>query len=386
MTNQRYDAVVVGAGAAGIGVGVALKHAGVHDFLIIERSAIGASFTRWPRGMRLITPSFPSNSIGMLDLNAIAIGTSPGYALEIEHPTGKAYAAYLQSVANYFDLPILCDTEVIAMEVADGGGVEASGEPADRFALQTTQGTIRARHVIWGAGEFQFPRIPSFHGAELGKHNSRIGDWHTYATEGSGPALIIGGYESGIDAAYQLARHQCPSIVLARQATWETDDSDPSRSLSPFTQRRLRFAQRYGWTELVADADVVSIGFHQGSYVATAADGREWNSMRPPILATGFHGGFASIVDRFALREDGFPQLNSLDESTQCANLFLVGPSVRHEGLIFCFIFKYRQRFAIVANSIAKRLGLETEEFESTYRRWGMFLDDLSCCGEQCAC
>ena len=58
---------------------------------------------------------------------------------------------------------------------------------------------------------------------------------------------------------------------------------------------------------------------------------------------------------------------------------------VRHEDAIFCFIYKFRQRFAVVANAIAQQLGIDTEPLE-VYRKKQMFLDDLSCCEEECAC
>ena len=64
---------------------------------------------------------------------------------------------------------------------------------------------------------------------------------------------------------------------------------------------------------------------------------------------------------------------------------FLVGPQVRHDDLIFCFIYKYRQRFGVVANAIGERLGMDTTPLE-TYRNEGLYLDDLSCCGEECVC
>ena len=55
------------------------------------------------------------------------------------------------------------------------------------------------------------------------------------------------------------------------------------------------------------------------------------------------------------------------------------------ENLIFCFIYKYRLRFGVVANAIGKRLGLDTSELEK-YREEGLYLDDLSCCGDECTC
>lgn len=372
---EVFDVLVVGAGAAGLGVGVALKHAGVTNFQILDRETVGASFEAWPRGMQLITPSFPANSIGMLDLNSIAIGTSPGFSLSLEHPSGAAYATYLRSVAEFFELPTRSHTEVYSLEENEHG-----------FELDTSEGPLRAKHVIWATGEFQFPKIPDFDGAELGLHNSRVADWSDVAKGGKKPMLIIGGYESGIDAAVQLAKHRRKSIVLGREPTWESEDSDPSRALSPFTLQRLNDARKAGFVELCGNVDVTHILKQGKQFQVHAASGDEWSADQAPILATGFRGGFQQIVDRFAIREDGFPELNEFDESTESSNLFLVGPSVRHENLIFCFIFKYRQRFAIVAHTIAQRLGLDTEEFEKTYRQWGMFLDDLSCCGEQCAC
>ena len=78
---EHYDVVIVGAGAAGIGVAIALQHSGVENYLIVDRETIGSSFRSWPAETRFITPSFPSNSIGMLDLNSIGVGISPAFTM-----------------------------------------------------------------------------------------------------------------------------------------------------------------------------------------------------------------------------------------------------------------------------------------------------------------
>ena len=146
-TNVKvYDAIVVGAGAAGIGVGVALKHAGVENFMVIDRLGVGASFDLWPAETRFITPSFPSNSIGMLDLNSVAIGVSPAYSLQVEHPTGAEYAAHLRAVAMYSELP-----------VRDGVDVIHVTKHGDLFLLDTVDETLYCKHLIWAAGEFSVP-------------------------------------------------------------------------------------------------------------------------------------------------------------------------------------------------------------------------------------
>jgi len=372
---EIFDTLVVGAGPAGLGVGVALKHAGVTNFQILDRGSVASSFREWPSGMQLITPSFPANSIGMLDLNSIAIGTSPGFSLGCEHPSGEDFAAHLLGVAKFFELPTRSNTEVYSVTIKD-----------EVFHLDTSSGTLTCKHLIWAAGEFQFPNYPAIPGANLGVHNSKVGDWSEYVRGGKGPAVIIGGYESGVDAAVQLSKSKCHSIILGREPTWNSQDSDPSRSLSPFTTQRLLAAKKENWVETVAPTEVIAIHANGSGYEVVTLEGQSFKTTRKPILATGFRGGFQQVVDSFELRPDGYPLLNENDESTRTPNLFLVGPNVRHEDLIFCFIYKYRQRFGIVARAIGQRLGMDTTELETTYRRWGMFLDDLSCCGEQCVC
>ena len=56
-----------------------------------------------------------------------------------------------------------------------------------------------------------------------------------------------------------------------------------------------------------------------------------------------------------------------------------------HGKAVFCFIYKYRQRWAVVAEEILKRLGKEHKAIEY-YASKGFMLKDLSCCGDACSC
>ena len=91
------------------------------------------------------------------------------------------------------------------------------------------------------------------------------------------------------------------------------------------------------------------------------------------------------VAELFEQRSDGFPVLSKDDESTIVPGLFLCGPAVRHDNHVFCFIYKYRQRFGVVAKAIATSLDLPAEGLNK-YRKWGLYLDDLSECGEDCVC
>ena len=374
MSGKAYecsiDVVVIGAGAAGVGVAVALKHAGVENFIVLERASVGASFAAWPEETRFITPSFASNSIGMLDLNSIAIGVSPAFSLEVEHPTGKEYASHLRGVAQFFELPVREQVDVLRVT-----------KVGDVFRIDTGEETLRAKHVIWAAGEFQYPRLRGFSGSEFCRHTASVASYQDLPGE---EFIIIGGYESGVDAAYHLAYCDKRVQLFDTGCPWKDESSDPSIALSTYSLERMREDWFEKQVELFAHTPVASVLRVDGGFKVKAIDGRVFGTKVPPLLAGGFDGSHKLVADLFEQREDGFPLLSEHDESTVASGLFLCGPAVRHENHVFCFIYKYRQRFAVVAKAIATSLGLPAEELE-TYRRWGMYLDDLSCCGEECA-
>ncbi|MGB2427737.1 MAG: NAD(P)-binding domain-containing protein, partial [Alteromonas sp.] len=65
--------MVIGGGPAGLGCAALLKQMGIkdEDMLVVEANTIGSTFDSWPREMKMITPSFPSNGYHQTDLNAI---------------------------------------------------------------------------------------------------------------------------------------------------------------------------------------------------------------------------------------------------------------------------------------------------------------------------
>jgi len=369
-TENHYDAVVIGGGAAGVGVSVALRHAGVENFVVLERNSVGASFVAWPAETRFITPSFASNSIGMLDLNSVAVGVSPAFSLEVEHPTGAEYASHLCGVAQFFELPVREQTDVLR--------VTKVGED---FRVDTGDETLRAKHVIWAAGEFQYPRLHGFPGSEFCRHTATVASYQDLPGD---DFIIIGGYESGVDAAYHLAYSEKQVRLFDKACPWKDESSDPSIALSTYSLERMREEWFEQQVELFAHTPVASVLQVEGGYEVKAIDGRVFRTSTQPLLAGGFEGSHKLVADLFEQREDGFPVLNAHDESTIVPGMFLCGPAVRHDNHVFCFIYKYRQRFAVVAKAIATSLGLPAEELEN-YRKWGMYLDDLSCCGEECA-
>ena len=370
---KMLDVIIVGAGAAGVGCGVVLKHLGFEQYTILERHSVGASFARWPKEMRFITPSFTSNAFGLMDLNANIIGSSPAFGARREHFDGPEYVDYLSAMADHFELPVECKVDVTAVQpLPDDTG----------FAVQTTQGIYHSRFVIWAAGEFQYPRLSPFPGAELCLHNAQVSSWADLSGE---DFLVIGGAESGIDAAVTLSNLGKEVTVLESQSASENESSDPSLGLSPYTLERLEMARSTGRIQLHGGVTVSRVTSDDTHYTVYGQGNEHWTSNSPPILATGFVGSLSLIRDLFTWSDEGFAELSEEDESTLTPGLFVSGPMIRHEKIVFCFIYKFRQRFAVVANTIAQRLGRDTAPLQ-VYRQKGMYLDDLSCCDEECLC
>ena len=257
--SSKYDVIVVGAGAAGVGMGVVLKQMGVKNFVLLDRHAVGASFERWPEEMRFISPSFTSNGFGLPDLNSVAIGTSPAFSLRKEHPSGKEYAGYLRGVASHFELPVWIGIDVRSLRKA-----------GQTFYLDTSAGELRSRFVIWAAGEFQYPRTQLFPGSELCTHNTIVDSWQKLAGD---DFVIVGGYESGIDAAVNLVKLGKRVTVVDDTAPWETDTPDPSVSLSPYTASRLQEALETGRLTL-KEMYVESVSQNSSGFVVTSSEGR----------------------------------------------------------------------------------------------------------------
>lgn len=370
---KKDTVVIVGAGAAGIGMGILLKRLDI-PFLIIERDEVGASFSQWAKETKFISPSFSGNAFGVVDLNAVTPDTSPAFSLQSEHPTGEGYARYLSDLARYFELPVYTNTSVDRVEHTPNG--------EQNFILHTSETTVGTNHLIWATGEYAFPNKDAFTGADQCLHYADVDSWANF--EGDS-AMIIGAYESGVDAAYQLAKLGKIVTLFDSDNTLTKHGSDSSYTLSPFTRDRFNEVRD---RVRVIDAQVNKVYKKDDEFVIEGSDGCSYTSLTQPVNCTGFNGGASQIQELFNF-EPGYAELNEFDESTVCPNLFLVGPQVRHGNAIFCFIYKYRQRFGVVAEELSRRLNGDEQlclDVLDYYRDQNFYLRDLSCCEDDCVC
>lgn len=368
---KTKDVVIVGAGAAGVGVAVILKQLKI-DFVIVEKEEVGATFKKWPEETRFISPSFTGNFFKMPDLNAITPETSPALDLLTEHPLGSEYQGYLKFVVEHYKL-----------DVDTGVRVERVKKTKGNFVVATNKEEYQCEFLIWAAGEYQYPDKGAFEGANLCTHYSEISSFKKIKTA---DRIVIGAYESGFDAAINLCKEGTKVTLLDRSNNFELVSSDSSYSLSPFTRDRLSDENIY--FDYKANCGVKKVWHAEDQYFVETVNEKQFSSAHKPINCTGFTSSLVLVESLFENNE-GYPLLNNFDESTKTKNLFLVGPQVKHGGALFCFIYKYRQRFAIVAERIAVRKKIDrslVKEMVQNYKAINFYLKDLSCCDGDCVC
>jgi putative flavoprotein involved in K+ transport len=180
------DALVVGAGQAGLAAGYHLKRAGL-SFEILEASeAPGGSWPGYYDSLTLFSPARYSGMPGM-----------PFPGSPDRYPARDEVVDYLRGYAEAFGLPVLAGKRVLRAERDAGAG----------FRLLTDDGgEYRARTLIAATGSFARPYRPRFPGQEA--FRGRI--LHVAEYRNPGPfrgkrVVVVGAGNSAVQIAHELA-------------------------------------------------------------------------------------------------------------------------------------------------------------------------------------
>jgi putative flavoprotein involved in K+ transport len=183
-TADRFDAVVVGAGQAGLAMGYFLARQG-RQFVILERdrSIASAWRQRW-ESLTLFT-SRRYDSLPGLPFR----GDPDGY------PTRDEVIAYLEEYSRKFELPVKPYTNVRRL-TADGG----------RFLLEAGGRQITADIVVVATGPFQTPYVPDL-AAELDSSVAQMASTGYRRPDDlpEGTVLVVGGGNTGFQIAEELS-------------------------------------------------------------------------------------------------------------------------------------------------------------------------------------
>jgi putative flavoprotein involved in K+ transport len=178
------DAVVCGAGAAGLAAGAALRRVGA-DVVVLERSdQVAASWrTRYP-ALRLNTPGWMSTQPGLR-------ASRRRYG---EYPTRDQWIQYLEDYAAHHQLDVRFNTEVQRIDRVD-----------DHWQVHCDGSIIDAPTVVMATGFDHDPYLPDWPGRDSFTgdliHSSEYVDPTPY--EGK-DVLVVGPGVTGTEVAFHL--------------------------------------------------------------------------------------------------------------------------------------------------------------------------------------
>jgi putative flavoprotein involved in K+ transport len=198
MPSQRHEAIVVGAGQAGLAMGYFLSRQG-RDFVILEAAEEPAATwrTRWD-SLKLFTPARYSG------LPGLPFPDDPD-----RYPTRDEVASYLSDYARKFDLPIRYGSRVHSLRQADG-----------LYRAEVEGAVYEGEQVVVATGPFQVPFIPPLADGLASEvqqlHSSAYRSPETIPT---GPVLVVGGGNSGFQIAEELARSHDVHLAIGSRQT-----------------------------------------------------------------------------------------------------------------------------------------------------------------------
>ena len=200
------ETVVVGAGVAGIGAGIALRKAGFHDFLILERADdVGGTWR---------DHTYPG-----LTVDAPSLIYSFSYA---QKPDWSGMWATQSEVLGY--LRRLTDRYALRPHLRCGTAVESAEFDAARSAwrIRCADGSeLVARYLINGSGYLNVPKTPEIDGLEAFAGTVlHTMDWRSDLDLSTSRVAMIGTGATAIQLGPHIARNAAHLAVFQRTPIW----------------------------------------------------------------------------------------------------------------------------------------------------------------------
>lgn len=194
-THPMTEAIVCGAGTAGLAAAATLRGAGI-DVTVLERSdQVAASWRSRYDGLRLNTAGWMS--------------TQPGFRASRrrygEFPSRDAWVQYLEDYAAHHRIDVRFGTQVRRLDAANGG-----------WRVETNREDLQARFVVIATGFDHDPNLPDWPG-----HDGFTGELiHSSAYRNPEPyrdrdVLVVGPGTTGSEVAAYLAKGGAGRVRVA---------------------------------------------------------------------------------------------------------------------------------------------------------------------------
>lgn len=186
-----YDAIIVGAGPAGISATLGAKEAGL-NVLLLDRDALGGTILHYPRAKIVMTGHLALPLFGTVERTTMSKEELVELWLEIERKVG---------------LPLKTG-ELVEHVEADASGI---------FEVRSSGGTYRATNVVLALGRRGSPRKLEVEGEEHPKVAYALLEPTEFADK---HVLVVGGGNSAVECAIALAdAGMCKSVAISYRRT-----------------------------------------------------------------------------------------------------------------------------------------------------------------------
>lgn len=179
---ERHEAIVVGAGPAGLATAALLSKCGFETLVLERTDAVGARWRTRYEGLRLNTMR--------------TFSTLPGYRIPPRYgryPRREDFVAYLETYAAHHRLRLRFATALQGVDRAEEDGL---------WRLETSNGPLLARYAVIATGYDAVPKLPEWANSDgfAGEliHASEYRSARPYVGR---EVLIVGAGNTGIDIA-----------------------------------------------------------------------------------------------------------------------------------------------------------------------------------------
>lgn len=180
-----YDVLIVGAGPAGIGAGLAAKKKNL-NYKLIEQDSLGGAVSHFPRKKLVMTAPVELPIVGKVSF---------------KETTKEALLEFWEDIIDKSQLKVDFGWRLESSEALDGG-----------FSITTTQGTFTCKTLLLCLGRRGTPRKLGVPGEELSKVVYRLIDPAQYRNN---HILVVGGGDSALEAATSIAEEPGTHVTLS---------------------------------------------------------------------------------------------------------------------------------------------------------------------------
>lgn len=193
---ESVDAVIIGAGQAGLATAFHLSRAGVGAVVLDENARVGDQWRSRYDSLRLFTPARYDALPGL-----------PFPLPDRSWPTGRQMGDYLEQYADAMGLDVRSRTSVDRVHRDDD----------DTYLVSAGATLFRTRNVVVATGGEHHPRVPDFAGRlDPGIRQLHSSAYHNPDQLLPGPVLVVGASHSGADLALECAEAGHPTWLAGR--------------------------------------------------------------------------------------------------------------------------------------------------------------------------